>query len=96
MPAGPFDVVVSPFDVHHLDGVGRPDLFHCVAAITERFVLGDVVVSQHPDQATIPIDLADDRSRSAVEQLARLDEPGFDASARELRLDVALFIARRR
>ena len=47
LPAGPFEVVVSAFAVHHLDGAAKADLFARVAAVLApggRFALCDVVV----------------------------------------------------
>src|SRR5438067_19392 len=56
LPEGPFDLVVSVLAVHHLDGPGKRDLFSRVAAVGERFVLGDVVVPERAEDAVIEID----------------------------------------
>jgi SAM-dependent methyltransferase len=33
LPEGPFDLVVSALAIHHLDAVGKRDLFHRIAAV---------------------------------------------------------------
>ena len=91
LPAGPFDLVVSALAVHHLDGPAKADLFRRVAAVVSppgRFVLGDVVVPEDQADAVTPISDDYDRPSSVADQLAWLDEAGFDAvvvwSARDL------------
>ena len=96
LPEGPFDLVVSVLAVHHLDADGKRDLFERVARVTDLFVLGDVVVPERPDDAVIEIDGVYDVPSSVAEQLAWLDEAGFDAEATYVRPDLALFLARRR
>jgi len=96
LPEGPFDLVVSVLAVHHLDADGKRDLFERVARVTDLFVLGDVVVPERPEDAVIEIDGLYDVPSSVAEQLAWLDEAGFDAEATYVRPDLALFLARRR
>jgi tRNA (cmo5U34)-methyltransferase len=96
LPAGPFDLVVSVLAVHHLPADGKRDLFRRVAEIGERFVLGDVVVPERPEDAAIYIDWVMDVPSSVAEQLAWLDEAGFEAEASYVRPDLAVFTARRR
>jgi tRNA (cmo5U34)-methyltransferase len=96
LPAGPFDLVLSVLAVHHLDGPAKRDLFRRVASVTERFVLGDVVVPERPEDAVIEIDWEYDLPISVAEQLAWLTDAGFDAEARYVRPDLAFFVARRR
>jgi tRNA (cmo5U34)-methyltransferase len=96
LPSGPFDLVVSVLAVHHLDGPAKADLFRRVAEVTELFVLGDVVVPDRPEDAAIEIDWVEDLPSSVPEQLAWLDDAGFDAEAAYVRADLALFVARRR
>jgi len=96
LPEGPFDLVVSVLAVHHLDADGKRDLFERVARVTDLFVLGDVVVPERPEDAVIEIDGVYDVPSSVAEQLAWLDEAGFDAEATYVRPDLALFLARRR
>lgn len=96
LPPGPFDLVVSVLAVHHLDGPAKADLFRRVADVTGLFVLGDVVVPERAEDAAIEIDWVEDLPSSVPEQLAWLDEAGFDAEASYVRPDLALFVARRR
>jgi tRNA (cmo5U34)-methyltransferase len=96
LPAGPFDLVVSVLAVHHLDADGKRDLFMRVAPVTDAFVLGDVVVPERPEEAVIEVDGVYDVPSSVPEQLAWLDEAGFDAGASYVRPDLAVFVARRR
>ena len=96
LPEGPFDLVVSVLAVHHLDADGKRDLFERVVRVADLFVLGDVVVPERPDDAVIEIDGVYDVPSSVAEQLAWLDEAGFDAEATYVRPDLALFLARRR
>jgi tRNA (cmo5U34)-methyltransferase len=99
LPTGPFDVVVSVLAVHHLDGPGKRDLFSRVAAVLRpggRFVLGDLVVPERPEEAAIFVDWVMDLPSSVAEQLAWLDEAGFDAAADHVRPDLAVFHAARR
>lgn len=67
---GPFEVVVSAFAIHHLDGPGKADLFRRVSDVMApggRFVMLDVVVPTEP--VTKPIDL-----ERGVDMPSRLDE----------------------
>jgi tRNA (cmo5U34)-methyltransferase len=96
LPRGPFDLVVSVLAVHHLDGPAKADLFRRVAAVTELFVLGDVVVPERPEDAAVEIDWVEDLPSSVPEQLGWLDEAGFDADASYVRPDLAVLVARRR
>jgi tRNA (cmo5U34)-methyltransferase len=96
LPSGPFDLVVSVLAVHHLDGPAKADLFRRVADVADRFVLGDVVVPERPEEAAIAIDWVEDLPSSVPEQLAWLDEADFDAEASYVRPDLAVFVARRR
>jgi tRNA (cmo5U34)-methyltransferase len=95
LPDGPFDLAVSVLAVHHLDGPAKRDLFARVARVASTFVLGDVVVPERPEDATIEIDWVYDLPSSVAEQLAWLREAGFDAQASYVRSDLAVFVARR-
>jgi tRNA (cmo5U34)-methyltransferase len=96
LPEGPFDVTVSSLVVHHLDGEAKRDLFKRIAQVSDTFVLGDVVVPERPEDAAIEIDGVEDLPSSVAEQLAWLDEAGFEADMRYIRPDLAVFVARRR
>jgi tRNA (cmo5U34)-methyltransferase len=97
LPAGPFDLVVSVLAVHHLDGDGKRDLFRRVAAVTDTFVLGDVVVPERPEDAVIEIDWVYDLPSRVDEQLDWAREAGFtDAEAVSIRPDLAVLTLRRR
>jgi tRNA (cmo5U34)-methyltransferase len=98
LPAGPFDLVVSVLAVHHLDGPAKRDLFMRLAEIVPaggRFVLGDLVVPERPEDGVIYIDGVMDVPSSVPEQLAWLAEAGFDAEATFVRHDLAVLVARR-
>ena len=72
LPEGNFDLVVSALAVHHLDGAGKADLFARVAARLRpggRFVLGDVVVPEDPDDVVTPIDGVHDQPSTIDDQL---------------------------
>jgi tRNA (cmo5U34)-methyltransferase len=99
LPAGPFDLVVSALAVHHLDGPGKADLFRRVADVVGppgRFVLGDVVVPEDPADAVVPLSDDYDHPSSVADQLAWLDEAGFDASVVWSERDLAVVRADRR
>jgi tRNA (cmo5U34)-methyltransferase len=96
LPAGPFDLVVSVLAVHHLDGAGKRDLFARVAGVLRpggRFVLGDVVVPRAGEEGPIFIDGDYDKPDTVADQLAWLREAGFDATATDVRVDLAVFHA---
>jgi tRNA (cmo5U34)-methyltransferase len=73
LPAGPFDLVFSALAVHHLHSEQKADLFRRVAAVLRpggRFVLGDVVVPERPEDAVTPLTPNFDRP-DAVPDLLR-------------------------
>jgi len=97
LPDGPFDLTVSVLAVHHLDEDGKRDLFRRVADVSDRFVLGDVVVPERPEDAVIEIDGVYDTPSTVAEQLAWLREAGFaHADARMITTDLAVLTARKR
>ena len=96
LPEGPFDLTVSVLAVHHLDGEGKRDLFRRIGAVSDTFVLGDVVVPERPEDAVIEIDGVYDTPSTVAEQLDWLREAGFDAHAEYVRPDLAVFTARKR
>ena len=80
LPAGPFDLVVSALVVHHLDAAGKRDLSRRAAAVLRpggRFVLGDVVVPERPEDARIEIDWGVDLPDRLDDQPSWLREAGF-------------------
>ena len=93
LPAGPFDLVFSALAIHHLDGPGKADLFHRVAAVTDRFVIGDVVVPDDPADAITPLSPDFDLPSPVPDQLAWLREAGFDASVVWSHRDLAVIAA---
>jgi tRNA (cmo5U34)-methyltransferase len=98
LPQGPFDLVVSALAVHHLSGPGKADLFRRIAAVLRpggRFVLGDVVVPERPEEAVTPLTPDFDRPDGADDQLVWLDEAGFDARLVWSQGDLALLAGER-
>jgi tRNA (cmo5U34)-methyltransferase len=80
LPAGPFDLAVSAFCVHHLDGPGKADLFVELRDRLRpggRVVIADVVEPEAPARHPTPIDPAIDHPDSVADQLAWLDAAGF-------------------
>lgn len=99
LPAERFDLVVSVLAVHHLDAIGKQDLFSRVARALRpdgHFVLGDVVVPATGEQGPIEIDWVMDLPDSVEDQLSWLAAAGFEAEARSVRVDLAVFDARLR
>ncbi len=97
LPEGPFDLVVSVLAVHHLDADAKRALFTRVSRITRNFVLGDVVVPEHPEDAAISIDWVMDLPDRVDDQLRWLREAGFDdVGAGYVRPDLAVITARKR
>ncbi|HEY1281227.1 MAG TPA: class I SAM-dependent methyltransferase [Acidimicrobiales bacterium] len=95
LPAGPFDVVVSALAVHHLDRVGKADLFRRVADVLVpggRFVLGDVIEPVDPADVVTPIDGVFDQPSPVADQLAWLADAGLDAEAVWVERDVAVLV----
>jgi tRNA (cmo5U34)-methyltransferase len=96
LPDGAFDLVVSALAVHHLDADAKRDLFRrAFAALPAggRFVLGDVVVPERPEDAVAPLTPGYDRPDPARDQLAWLRETGFDARLAWQLQDLALLVA---
>ena len=98
LPPGPFDLVVSALAVHHLDGSEKADLFARVAQVLRpggRFVLGDVVVPDDPDDAVTPLTSDHDRPSTVADQLRWLADAGLDAAAVWSERDLVVFRADR-
>jgi len=95
LPDGPFDLVVSVLAVHHLDGPGKRDLFARVARVLApdgRFVLGDLVVPDDPDDVVTEIDGVYDTPSSAADQLAWLRAAGLEAAVAWAHRDLAVLV----
>ena len=98
LPPGPFDLVISALAVHHLDGAQKADLFARVAQVLRpggRFVLGDVVVPDDPDDAVTPLTSDHDRPSTVADQLRWLADAGLDAAAVWSERDLVVFRADR-
>jgi tRNA (cmo5U34)-methyltransferase len=98
LPAGPFELVVSALAVHHLDAAGKRDLFGRLARVVApsgRFVLGDVVVPERPEDAVIELTPGFDLPDRLDEQLAWLERAGFATHTSWSRLDLAVLVAER-
>jgi tRNA (cmo5U34)-methyltransferase len=98
LPPGPYDLVFSALAVHHLDGDGKRDLFrrvHEVVSPGGRFVLGDVVVPDDPNDVQIEIDWVVDLPDRLDDQLEWLRAAGFRAEAVWTWKDLAVVAADR-
>ncbi len=98
LPPGPFDLVISALAVHHLDPTEKATLFRQVAdrlGPGGRFVLGDVVVPDDPDEVVTPLDEGYDMPSPAVDQLRWLTDAGLTAALRWSRRDLAVLVADR-
>lgn len=91
LPDGPFDLVVSALAIHHLTAVEKADLFKRIAAITNRFVLGDVI-----EGTSIPLTSGYDKPSPLADQLRWLTEAGFtQVAVRWETADLAVVLAER-
>lgn len=98
LPQGPFDLVVSAFAVHHLDGPEKADLFRRVAEILApggRFALCDVVVPAGEVARPVPLEDGVDRPSSVDEQLGWLADAGLAPSVVHAHDDLAIVVADR-
>ena len=96
LPEGPLDLVVSALAVHHLPAQAKRDLFRRVALVLRRggrFVLGDVVVPERPEDAQIEIDWVVDLPDRAADQVAWLGEAGLEAEVVWAHRDLAVIRA---
>lgn len=98
LPGGPFDLVVSGLAVHHLDPAEKADLFVRIAGRLRpggRFVLGDVVVPDHPGSAVTPLEEGYDRPDRVTDLLRWLAEAGLRATLAWMEDDLAVLVADR-
>ncbi len=96
LPPGPFDLVASALCVHHLNGAQKADLFRRIRDVLApggRFVLGDVVVPENPDEARIELTPGFDQPSSVAEQLAWLSDAGLDPRVQWASGDLAVVAA---
>jgi len=99
LPAGPFELVVSCLAVHHLDGADKRDLFARVAAVLGpggRFVLGDVVVPERPEDAVAPLTPGFDLPDSVPDLVRWLEQAGLRPTVEWAWKDIAVVRADRR
>jgi tRNA (cmo5U34)-methyltransferase len=99
LPTGPFEVVVSALAVHHLDAPAKAELFGRIYSLLSdggRFVMGDVVVPENPEDAVTPVDGGYDLPDSVKDQLRWLGDAGFDAAVAWQQGDLAVLVADRR
>jgi tRNA (cmo5U34)-methyltransferase len=98
LPPGPFELAVSALAVHHLDGGAKAALFAAVRDALStggRFVLGDVIVPEEPDDAVTPVDAEYDLPDTVEDQLRWLADAGFDAAVSWQRRDLVVVVADR-
>ena len=96
LPESSVDLVVSVLAVHHLRADEKVALFRRIAdalAPGGRFVLGDVVVPERPEDAVIPIEEGFDLPDSLADQLAWLTEAGLSPTVVWSRQDLAVVTA---
>jgi tRNA (cmo5U34)-methyltransferase len=96
LPSGPFDLVVSALAVHHLDSAGKADLFDRIAKVLSpggRFVLGDVVVPERPEDAVTPLTPDFDLPDRVDDQLEWLGAAGYAARVAWSQRDLAVIVA---
>lgn len=100
LPDGAFDLVASALAVHHLRGDEKRDLFARIHRVLGgsggRFVLADVVVSEHPGHATTTLTPGYDHPSTVAEQLEWLAETGFEAWVSWELDDLAVIVGERR
>jgi tRNA (cmo5U34)-methyltransferase len=98
LPHGPFELAFSALAVHHLDPAGKRDLFGRVAREVGsggRFVLGDVVVPEDPDDAVTPITPDFDLPERIPDLLVWLEAAGFDPRLAWRLRDLAVLVGDR-
>ncbi len=96
LPDGPFDLVVSAFAIHHLDGPSKSDLFTRVAGVLSpggRFAFLDVVVPEAPVREPIPLEDGVDMPSRATEMTQWLSEAGLRPEIAHSAGDLAILIA---
>ncbi|HWC19816.1 MAG TPA: class I SAM-dependent methyltransferase [Terriglobales bacterium] len=90
LPEGPFDLVFSCLAVHHFDSDGKRALFRRIAAISDIFVLADVIIPANAADAVTPIEPGFDFPDRLNDLLVWLGEAGFTAHPTWVRGDLAV------
>jgi tRNA (cmo5U34)-methyltransferase len=96
LPDGTYDLVFSAFTVHHLDGNEKADLFRRIAALLRpggRFVLGDVILPDRPEDAVTPLTEGFDVPDRIEDQLEWLVAAGLRPSVTWSWKDLAVIAA---
>lgn len=96
LPEGPFDLVFSCLAVHHLDSKRKQDLFRRIAAISDAFVLADVIIPTDPADAVTPIEPGFDLPDQLADLVLWLGDAGFMAQPTWIRGDLAVIKAKLR
>ena len=96
LPAGPFDLIVSAFALHHVDAAVKADLFPRIAeSLAEGglFVLADVVEPDVPVSDPTPIDRAHSIVTPTEELVDGLRRAGFQPEIRWTEHDMVVIAA---
>ncbi len=96
LPEGPFELIVSAFALHHVDGALKADLFPRVAErLSEggRFVLDDVAEPHAPVSEPTPLDRAHSVVSRTDELLDVLRHAGFQPDVRWAEHDLVVIAA---
>jgi tRNA (cmo5U34)-methyltransferase len=97
LPEGPFELIFSALTVHHLEPAEKADLFRRIAAVIRaggRFVLGDVVIPERPEDAVTPLTNGFDLPDPVGDQLQWLAAAGFEPRVTWAWKDLAVISAR--
>ncbi len=96
LPDGPFDVVVSAFAIHHLDGEGKRDLFRRIAEVLSTggcFAFLDVVVPTGAVAKPIAVEDGVDKPNAVADMVDWLTQAGFRAAVIHAEGDLAILTA---
>ncbi len=96
LPEGPFELVVSAFALHHLDGPVKADLFARIAdRLSEggRFVMADVVVPDTPVSEPTPLHPGENKPDRTGDLLDWLRQAGLQPELRWAENDLAVIAA---
>ena len=96
LPEGPFELIVSAFALHHVDGAVKADVFPRIAErLSEggRFVLADVVEPHPPVSEPTPLDRAQSVVSRTDDLLNALRQAGFQPEVRWAEHDLVVVAA---